>query len=240
VEIYAADYSRYVSRVPVGDYILSLSLDVSDEDRRGTSNNILMQANVVSYSGGEDSPDSVWHIDMSQSSFPEYAERLYHHVHSFGSAIDLVDVVVSAMESDILWGRPDPEGGYMYCDYPMRSYSIQATAVPEALSGVRGHLTADATWYHGQTIHLSGNLFVDPGVTLTIEPGVTIKTLGSGKIRIGVLGTLMAVGNEVYPIRFVSSAPPQQWIHATGDGRVTLKQWTVRQADKDTRKHISD
>jgi hypothetical protein len=182
----------------------------------------------------------MWHVDMSQSTFPGYAERLYHHVHGFGTDINLVDVVVNAMESEVLWGRPDPEGGYMDCDYPMRSYAIRATVVPEELFDVSGHVTADATWYHGQTINLSGNLYVDPGATLTIEPGVTIKVLGSAKIRISVLGTLEAIGNNVYPITFMAASPPNQWIHAMGHGRVMLEQCEARHADKDARTHISD
>lgn len=240
VEIYAADYSRYVSSTPAGDYILSLSLDVSDEDRWGTSDNILMQANVVSYTGGEDNPDSVWHIDMSQSTFPGYAERLYHHIHGFGTDVDLVDVVVNAMESEVLWGRPDPEGGYVDCDYPMRSYTIRATVVPTDVGEVRGQIMKDATWHHGQTINVTGNLYVNPGVTLTIEPGVTIKVPRTRKIRFHVLGTLKAIGNAVYPIEFVSPSPPEQWIYAMGDGLVTLEHCEVRHADKDARTHISD
>ena len=105
----------------------------------------------------------------------------------------------------------------------MRSYTIRATALPGHVNDVPSRLTEDATWYHGQTINVSRNLLVPAGVTLTIEPGVTVRLPSSAKLRFRVLGTLKAIGNDVYPIEFVVPSPPEQWIEAMGDGRVFLE-----------------
>ncbi|MBN1425184.1 right-handed parallel beta-helix repeat-containing protein [Candidatus Fermentibacteria bacterium] len=234
IEIYAADYTRWVSAVPPGDWILSMSFDVHDEDNWGSSDNILIQANVVGYSGGENNPTNVWHIDMAQSSFPAYSERLYHHVPGFGSSIDLVDVVVNAMESEVRWGRPSGSG-YVHCSYPMRSYAITATAVSATLP-VSGTITETTIWFSGQTVLIPQGtvLTVASGADLIIQPGVTV-VLGGGS-SIGVSGGLVARGNGSLPVTFTASAhTPGAWsrIYTAGPSSVLdLEHCIIEYADK--------
>jgi len=65
---------------------------------------------------------------------------------------------------------------------------------------------------------LKENLIVTRGVTLTVEPGVTVMG-GDGKL-LGVLGHLSAVGTVTRPITFTSSANsgPGEWAGLLFDG----------------------
>ncbi|MEQ6250372.1 hypothetical protein ABMC89_15865, partial [Sulfitobacter sp. HNIBRBA3233] len=60
-------------------------------------------------------------------------------------------------------------------------------------------LTEDTVWETGQTIVLSDDNQIAPGVTLTIEPGVTIE--GNG-YSISAFGTLTALGSQDAKITF--------------------------------------
>ncbi len=71
-----------------------------------------------------------------------------------------------------------------------------------------GHITADETWCLSDSPHhLSDDVIVDPGVTLTIEPGVTV--LGFTHWEIGtalvVQGRLEAIGTPTQTITFTTS-----------------------------------
>ena len=71
--------------------------------------------------------------------------------------------------------------------------------------GKLGHLTANETWSdQTNTYYIAGNLFVDTGVTLTIQQGVTIKIKQSMGIQID--GTLVARGTSGSLILFTSAA----------------------------------
>ena len=65
---------------------------------------------------------------------------------------------------------------------------------------------------------LEGNLIVPAGVTLTVEPGVTV--MGEDGRRLEVLGHLSALGMEAQPITFTSSANSGagQWAGLLFDG----------------------
>jgi len=61
---------------------------------------------------------------------------------------------------------------------------------------------------------VTGNVVVSSGVTLTIEPGVTVK-FDSGK-ALQIRGELVAQGTSVSPITFISSASSPaagDWVH---------------------------
>jgi hypothetical protein len=59
-------------------------------------------------------------------------------------------------------------------------------------------INADTTWHAGQSITLTDNVQVAPGVTLTLEPGVSINGNRNGIELFG--GTLRAQGTSAAPI----------------------------------------
>lgn len=75
-----------------------------------------------------------------------------------------------------------------------------------------GHIQTDTTWTVTESPYLiEDDLIIDPGVILTIEPGVevrfaSINTDGgeSNRAELMVYGTLRAIGDLDYPIRFTS------------------------------------
>ena len=76
---------------------------------------------------------------------------------------------------------------------------------------VSGNITEDTTWASG--VRLTGQTFVQPGVTLTIMPGVNIvseKDDGNGLAPVLVIlpgATIMAEGMADAPITFTSAEP---------------------------------
>ncbi|RLC32219.1 MAG: hypothetical protein DRH37_01180, partial [Deltaproteobacteria bacterium] len=101
-----------------------------------------------------------------------------------------------------------------------------------------GALDWDETW--SGTVELDGDVVVPEGVTLTIQPGTTIRfpagldTTYSGadinKTEFVVHGTLLAEGTESEPIVFTSSSntPAKgDWTGIKGDGKLYLEHVTV-------------
>jgi len=73
-----------------------------------------------------------------------------------------------------------------------------------------GALAASETWTVANSPHtITGNLTIPAGITLTIEPGVTVKLLNTGAWqdngKIIVNGTLSAIGTGLLPILFTSN-----------------------------------
>ncbi|MFP4346515.1 MAG: right-handed parallel beta-helix repeat-containing protein, partial [Anaerolineales bacterium] len=111
-------------------------------------------------------------------------------------------------------------------------------AVPD-LSGIAatwsatasGTVTEDTVW--SEPTLLSGTVSVQPGVTLTITPGVTI--FGGADAELVIAGALVAEGTPAAPIYFTSSAAdpaPGDWtgIHVTKDGGLSLRYALVQYA----------
>ncbi|MDP6076553.1 MAG: right-handed parallel beta-helix repeat-containing protein [Acidimicrobiales bacterium] len=74
-----------------------------------------------------------------------------------------------------------------------------------AATPVSGTIAEDTTWTLANSpITVTGNVMVEPGVTLTIEPGVTVK-FDSG-LGLAIKGTLIARGTATSTITFTSSA----------------------------------
>ena len=72
---------------------------------------------------------------------------------------------------------------------------------------VSGWINTSTTWTTaGSPYVLTGNVSLNNGVTLTIQPGVTVKS-GTGMI-LDLYGTLSAVGTSVSPITFTTSGTP--------------------------------
>jgi len=74
---------------------------------------------------------------------------------------------------------------------------------------VQGTITTNTTWTASNRYLLKGFVYVDPGVTLTIEPGTVIKgdkdTKGTLIIKQGA--KIMAMGTAAKPIVFTSNQP---------------------------------
>ena len=95
-----------------------------------------------------------------------------------------------------------------------------------------GHITADETWCLADSPHrLSNDVIVDPGVVLTIEAGVTVRT--DSEKSLYVEGDLQALGAATQPITF-TSAEDDEYPHWAGirfdGGAGHLQHVTVRYA----------
>lgn len=85
-------------------------------------------------------------------------------------------------------------------------YAKTAASDVKAGTWVEGHITEDTTWTLASSPYLvTGDIFVDEGATLTIEPGVIVKF--GGYISIFVNGSLYAVGTDTDRIKFTSNKP---------------------------------
>ncbi len=82
---------------------------------------------------------------------------------------------------------------------------------------VGGNISVDTTWtFVGSPYIVMENVIVDPGVTLTIEPGVEVKFDPPGLhdyLNIFVEGVLLSVGQVNMPISFTSNSasPSSDW-----------------------------
>lgn len=66
-----------------------------------------------------------------------------------------------------------------------------------------GTILADTTWTNDRTYRIMGNVGIAPNVTLTIQPGTTVKF--NGNYQLGVGGILVADGTADQPITFKSN-----------------------------------
>jgi hypothetical protein len=90
-------------------------------------------------------------------------------------------------------------------------------------SETKGIITSDITWTKDNSPYiLTGPVRVDSGVTLTVEPGVTVNF---DNYPIEVMGTLRAIGSIDNPIYFGNGGvnfqeSSQSWVEATGSGSI--------------------
>jgi len=68
---------------------------------------------------------------------------------------------------------------------------------------IEGHITSDTTWMPIDIYRVINNTYVDPGVTLSIKPGVQVHF--EDNVSLIVEGSLNASGTESDPILFTSS-----------------------------------
>ncbi len=118
------------------------------------------------------------------------------------------------------------------------SLEVGAPGVPDLSSiaatwstTASGSITEDTVW--SEDTLLSGTVTVEPGVVLTITPGVTI--FGGPEAKLLISGALIAEGTPAAPIYFTSSAAdpaPGDWagIHGTKDGWLSLQYALVQYA----------
>src|SRR5690554_1280971 len=83
--------------------------------------------------------------------------------------------------------------------------------IPGEENVILGDITSNTTWTTGNTYILAGRIFINEGVTLTIEPGVVVKgEAGTGTNATALVvargGRLMAEGTASAPIIFTSVA----------------------------------
>ena len=105
--------------------------------------------------------------------------------------VDTLDVVTERLESNNIDG--------------------ESLAVVDQTEDVCGSITADATWHAGTLYHVTCDVTVQSGVTLTVEPGVTVQF--SSSTGLGVYGTLVVSGTASSPVRLSSRASsPAQFV----------------------------
>ena len=105
-------------------------------------------------------------------------------------------------------------------------FSLAAPPVAGA-TNVSGTIPVDTIWTADYSPYvITSNVTVNAGVTLTIQPGVTVK--GNAGTSLTVNGSLSAAGNASSPITFTSASDsgPGQWLGITfnsGAGTGTFK-----------------
>ena len=116
--------------------------------------------------------------------------------------------------------------------------SYQLPTVKADLIFVEGHIASNTTWTSNNTYRVIGDVIIDPGVTLLIEPGTQIQFADGTSLV--VTGTLNATGDESNPITFtssrivVSTAYRGAWntiiFNATTDEKLTLEHVKIEYA----------
>ncbi len=95
-------------------------------------------------------------------------------------------------------------------------WSNEVSATTLLSTVVSGSIKKDTLWTAAESPYeLQGNVTIEAGVTLTIEPGVIVKTSSSSS-RLTVLGKVSAVGLPDKPIIF--TAPKDSLIGGNGTG----------------------
>jgi hypothetical protein len=87
----------------------------------------------------------------------------------------------------------------------------------EGVLVVGGSISANTTW--SGTIHVTGDVTVQPGVVLTLQPGAVIK-FGQGRYLLA-RGSLMADGDSASPITFTSVNDDSVGVDVSGAGAST-------------------
>jgi hypothetical protein len=92
-----------------------------------------------------------------------------------------------------------------WCNWNPDSISYPATNIT-----VSGNITTNTTWTSSNTYLLSGTVYVDSGITLTIQPGTIIRgndLIANSSLIVKKGGRLIARGTSTNPIVFTSNKP---------------------------------
>ena len=104
-----------------------------------------------------------------------------------------------------------------------------ATNNPNCVSGA---ISVNTTWHATNSpIPVCGNLTINSGVTLTIEPGTTVQLNAAVNLTVASGGRLLAEGTSNAPIHFTHSAPGENWGHITINGAVGSPETRIGYAD---------
>lgn len=90
------------------------------------------------------------------------------------------------------------------------NWTPDSTAYPTANTTVTGNITQNTTWTSNNTYLLSGTVYVDSGVILTIQPGTIIRgndSIANSSLIVKKGGKLIAQGTSTNPIVFTSNKP---------------------------------
>ena len=114
------------------------------------------------------------------------------------------------------------------------NWNPDSTNYPTTTVTITGNITSNTTWSSNQTYLLSGTVYVDSGVVLTIQPGTIIRgndSISNSSLIVKKGGRLIAQGTSTNPIVFTSNKPIGS--RALGDwggvillGRATMNQGT--------------
>ena len=88
------------------------------------------------------------------------------------------------------------------------NWNPNATFYPTPTVTITGNITTNTTWSASNTYLISGLVYVNAGVTLTIEQGTIVRgdaTVPNSSLIISKGGTLNAIGTAQQPIVFTSS-----------------------------------
>jgi hypothetical protein len=88
------------------------------------------------------------------------------------------------------------------------NWNPNSTAYPTPTVTISGNITSNTTWTASNTYLISGLVYVNAGVTLTIEPGTIVRgdaTVPNSSLVVTKGGTLNAIGTAQQPIVFTSS-----------------------------------
>ncbi|MCC6475807.1 hypothetical protein IT157_02020 [bacterium] len=120
------------------------------------------------------------------------------------------DYVIAAAHPDGGWTTPkliSTSGG----DVDAGTLELPPVVIYEQVTV----LSENTTWESGTTYVARGNMFVDAGVTLTIEPGAVVCLAGNKAIN--VEGTLVCRGAPdnfiIFACADVISRDPDEWLH---------------------------
>lgn len=87
--------------------------------------------------------------------------------------------------------------------------SLASAASAQVL--VTSNITTSTTWTASNVYQLAGQIYVEPGATLTIQPGTVIASSGDGALAICRGAQLFANGTLDAPIIFTSTADRSTW-----------------------------
>ena len=92
---------------------------------------------------------------------------------------------------------------------------------------VTGDITTSQTWTKNNVYKLSGQVYVMPGATLTIEPGTVIASIAGGSLAVTRDARIVADGTKDEPIIFTSEADKATWTASNPQGtwRASALEW---------------
>ena len=128
----------------------------------------------------------------------------------------LASIIVSAQDVTSYRGAFAPAPTRQWTE-SWANFDPQNAAYPATNVTVSGTITANTTWTSNNTYLLSGVVYIDSLITLTIEPGTVIRgSGGNSSLLVERGGKLIAEGTQCNPIVFTSnvaagSRAPGQW-----------------------------